>query len=258
MGGFPENTLAWLQYGIERGVDAVHINPQKTADGHYVLMHDNTLNRMTDVAEVFPVGPAGGPTREQQGGRDYVGYYTLDEIKRLHVVGGDPAEELDVPTLEEALHFINGRMIVLLGLKSYDTPTLAAALQSQDTRNVLLFELYVSGTDQSGLRELAETTGLGVDVVLYQSRDYLADLNGIFGQLGTSLRGVHVRSSGLTPEFLHRLQELGVRHFISGWDGAEDFALVEKGDPDPWRAAIANAPGVLTDHPDSVLKLLGR
>jgi glycerophosphoryl diester phosphodiesterase len=258
MGGFPENTLGWLQYAITRGVDAVHINPQKTADGHYVLMHDNTLNRMTNVEEVFPEGPAGGPTRAQQGGRDYLGYYTLAEIKRLHVVGGEVLPDQEVPTLEEALDFVGGRAIILLGLKSYDTPTLAMALQGRDTGNVLLFELFVSGTDQSGLRQLAETTGLGVDVALYHSRDYLADLNAIHDQLGHSLRGVHVRSSGLTPQFLSRMKELGIHLFISGWDGAEDLALTEEGDPGPWNAAFATAAGVLTDQPDAVLELLGR
>jgi len=258
MGGFPENTLGWLQYAITRGVDAVHINPQKTADGHYVLMHDNTLNRMTDVEEVFPKGPAGGPTRAQQGGRDYLGYYTLAEIKRLHVVGGEVLPDQEVPTLEEALDFVGRQAIILLGLKSYDTPTIAMALQGRDTGNVLLFELFVSGTDQSGLRQLAETTGLGVNVALYQSRDYLADLNAIHDQIGRSLRGVHVRSSGLTPQFLSRMEELGIHLFISGWDGAEDFALIEEGDPGPWKAAFATAAGVLTDQPDAVLKLLGR
>jgi len=258
MGGAAENTLAWLGYAIERGVDAVHINPQRTADGHYVLMHDNTLNRMTDVEEVFPEGPSSGPTRDQQGGKDYVGYYTLDEIRQLHVTKGAPGGRQPVPTLEEALDFIDGRVIVLLGLKSYDRPSLAAVLRGRDTGNILLFELYYSGTDQSKLRDLAAATGLGVDVALYGSRNYVKDLNGIHAQLGTSLRGIHVKSSGLTHEFLSRMGDLGLRLFISGWDGGEDYALVDRADPGPWRAAIATGFGVLTDQPDAVLRLLGR
>jgi glycerophosphoryl diester phosphodiesterase len=256
--GFPENTLAWLKYAIERGVDAVHINPQRTRDGSYVLMHDQTLNRMTDVETVFPDGPAGGPTRIQQGGRDYLGYYTLDEINRLHIAADNAGGDFRVPTLGEALDFVDGRAIIFLGLKSYDTTTLAAALQNRDLRNVLLFELYVTGTDQSKLRELSQTTGLGVHVALYQSRDYLEDLNGAYEELGSSLKGVHVRSRGLTPEFLSRLDDLSVRLFISGWDGAEDYELVENGDPEPWNAAFAIGAGVLTDQPEAVMELLGR
>ncbi len=256
MGGAPENTLAWLGYAIERGVDAVHINPQKTADGHYVLMHDNTLNRMTDVEEVYPEGPSGGPTRIQQGGKDFVGYYTLQEIGQLHVMAG--GENLPVPTLEEALDFIDGRAIVLLGLKNYDIASLAAVLQGRATHNVLLFELYYSGTDQSKLRDLAAATGLGVDVALFGSRDYLKDLNGIQDQLGSALRGVHVKSAGLSPEFKSRLKDLDLQLFISGWDGGEDYALVDNGNSGPWLEAISAGSGVLTDQPDEVLRLLGR
>lgn len=63
MGGTPENSLAWIGHAIERGVDMVHLNPQRTADGRYVLMHDPTLSRTTDVEQVFPEGPPGGPSR---------------------------------------------------------------------------------------------------------------------------------------------------------------------------------------------------
>lgn len=258
MGGYPENTLAWLKYAIERGVDAVHVNPQKTRDGHYVLMHDPTLNRMTNVEAVFPDGPTGGPTRSQQGGRDYVGYYTLEDIKRLRVIENDRVTDLEVPTLQEAMEFVDGRIIVVLGLKSYDTPTLSTALQGGDLQNVVLFDLYTSGTDQSTLRELAEATGLDVHVVLYRSNDYLADLQGAVDELGTSLKGVHVSSGGLTPEFIAKLDELGVRLFISGWATKEDYELVENNNPEPWKNAFEVGTGVLTDRPDAVLELLGR
>ena len=80
MGGAPENSLAWIRKAIERGVDMVHVNPQLTADDRYVLMHDSTLNRTTDVADVFPSGPPGGPTREQRSGKDYVRDLSLIHI----------------------------------------------------------------------------------------------------------------------------------------------------------------------------------
>ena len=39
MDGQPENSLGWIARAIDRGIDMVHINPQQTGDGHYVLMH---------------------------------------------------------------------------------------------------------------------------------------------------------------------------------------------------------------------------
>lgn len=258
MAGQPENTVAWINHAIALGVDAIHINPQRTADGHYVLMHDNTLNRTTDVEQVFPEGPSAGPSRLQQGGRDYVGYYRLDEILRLQAFGSPGGKADRIPTLQEALDAANGRVLVFLGLKSYDIETLTQALSQHDRRNLVLFDLFYSGTDQSKLRALAEATGIPVDVALYRSHDYLRDLNDISAQLGPHLAGIHVNMKGLTPEFSDRMNELDLRLFISGWDSGEDYALTERQDPGPWQKAIATGFGVLTDQPEAVLGLLRR
>lgn len=255
MGGAPENSLAWIRYAIERGVDIVHINPQLTADGRYVLMHDNTLNRTTDVETVFPEGPPNGPTRTARGGLDYVRDYTLDQIRQLHLTGTDGAP---VPALDEALDLAKGRLRVLLGLKSYEIDSLAATLAGRDTDTLLLSDLYVSGTDQRKLRDLADTTGIGVAIVLYRSTDYLADLEAIAAQLGPTLRMVWVTSPGLTDAFTAALRERGLGLIIGGWSGPEDSALLYKDDPAPWQAMLARGVIAATDQPDRVLSVLGR
>jgi len=258
MGGFPENSLAWIGYGLDRGVDMVHINPQLTRDGRYVLMHDPTLNRTTDVEEEFPDGPPGGPTRAQRGGKDYVRDYTLDQIRQLRLVDGAGDGGEAVPTLEEALDLAGGRVLVLLGLKNYEVDSLAAALKGHDPGGLLLFELYFSGTDQTKLRELSDTTGIGVAVALFRSRDYLADLEQIVSQLGPNLRMVNVGSQRVTEAFLGRLDALGIALAISGQSGAEDSALAGGNDPGPWQAALGRGFSASTDQPDLVLRLLDR
>ena len=258
MGGHPENSLAWIQFAIGRGIDIAHVNPQLTADDQYVLMHDNTLNRTTDVEQVFPNGPPDGPTREQRGGKDYVRDYTLDQIKQLQILGTGDGTNHAVPTLREAIDLVDGQLLMMLGLKSYEVDSLSAALKGQDDRNLLLFDLYYSGTDQSKLREAASATGLDAVVALYQSRNYLADLELIADQLGPRIKMISVDSSKVTPEFLARMAELDLRLVISGWKGAEDLALVNEADPGPWIAAFKTGFAAMTDQPDLVLKLLGR
>lgn len=256
LGGMPENSLAWIGQAIARGVDMVHVNPQLTADGRYVLMHDPTLNRTTDVESVFPEGAPNGPSREARAGKDYVGDYTAAEIGQLHLMDGAGAT-YPVPMLEEALDLAEGQILVQLGLKSHEVESLAAVLNGRNTENVLLFELYVSGTDQSKLRALSEATGIPVSVTFYQSRDVVKDLNAIAAQLGPRLAMVNVGASKVTPAFLARLEELDVRLAISGWAGAEDMALVD-GDPGPWLAALEMSPIALTDRPGALLEALGR
>ena len=257
MGGSPENSLAAIRYAIDRGIEAVHINPQLTADGRYVLMHDPTLNRTTDVERVFPDGPPDGPSRASRGGKDYVRDYTLDQIRQLRLSGGTNGADHPVPTLGEALDLADGHLLVLLGLKTYEVDSLAAALAGRNTDNLLLFELYVSGTDQGKLREASLATGVDVAVSLFQSRDYLADFEAIHGQLGPALRLVSVASAGLTPEFVSRLEELGVWLTI-GAGGPEDSALVNRDDPGPWRALLDRGLSASTDQPNLVLGLVGK
>ena len=142
-------------------------------------------------------------------------------------------------------------------LKSYEVDSLEAALGRRNTENLLLFELYFSGTDQSKLRDVSSATGIGVAVSLFQSRNYLADFEAIFEQLGSAIKMVSVASARLTPEFVSRLQELGVVLMI-GPGGPEDSALVNDDDPGPWQAVLDRGFSVSTDQPDLLIELLGR
>ncbi|MBT8458427.1 MAG: glycerophosphodiester phosphodiesterase family protein [Boseongicola sp.] len=258
MEGQPENSLGWIARAIEHGVDMVHINPQKTADGHYVLMHDQTLNRMTDVESVFPDGPPNGPTRAQRGGKDYVGDYTLKEIRRLRLVEDAEGNTQPVPTLGEAIELVDGRALILLGLKSYEIESMAQALKGHATDNLLFFELFFSGTDQSKLRDLVDATGVPTAVTLFRTRDASDDLEEVAEQLGPRLKLVMTDSKQLSAEFVRHANELGLRVTVSGWDGREDYALVHESDPAPWLSVIENGHSATTDHPRLLLDAIGR
>lgn len=256
LGGLPENSLAWVQYAIDRGVDMVHINPQLTGGNQYVLMHDNTLNRTTDVESVYAGGPPGGPTREQRGGRDYVRDYTLEEIKRLQLLDGKDGGMHPVPTLSEVLDLVDGRALVMLGLKTYEIESLMAALEMYKTDNLLFFEILYS--DPTVLRDISSATGIGAVISMGGSRDYLADLERLVDGVGSGLTMICAQSRRLTSDFVARLDELGIKLCISGWNGAEDSALVFKDDPDVWLAVLERGYAASTDIPDAVLGLLGR
>ena len=43
--GFPENTLAAYRQSITMGFSAIEIDLRATADGHIVVMHDDTVDR---------------------------------------------------------------------------------------------------------------------------------------------------------------------------------------------------------------------
>lgn len=83
----PENTVKSIRFAGQYGFEVVELDVQKTSDGHYILMHDKTVDRTTNGT---------GPVSE----------FTFDEIRKLHVdqpyYGKDEDEVIRVPTFEEA------------------------------------------------------------------------------------------------------------------------------------------------------------
>jgi glycerophosphoryl diester phosphodiesterase len=110
----PENTIAAAQKAVQAGADMWELDVTITADGELIVLHDDTLNRTTNVAEVFPDR---APWKAHT--------FLLDEIRELDAgswfVAQDPfgqiaaeaVSEADqqayagekIPTLEEALLF---------------------------------------------------------------------------------------------------------------------------------------------------------
>ena len=101
----PEHTLA--AYALAYGQGAPWIEPDLvlTADGVPIALHDLTLDRTTNVAEVF----AG---RARADGLHYSADFTIAELRRLAVVerrtGRFPHVSLRIPTLKETLDLIDG------------------------------------------------------------------------------------------------------------------------------------------------------
>ncbi len=255
--GFPENSLAGIRHAVDSGVDMVKIDIQLTRDGHYVVMHDWTLNRTTDVESVFPDGSPHGPNRTESGGKDYIRNYDLADLERLRLVDGQDGGTHPVPTLDQVLALVDGRALVALGLKMYDVESLTAFLAPRETGNLLFFDIYYA--DPTLMHDIMAATGIRGYVAMGSSKSYLADLKKLAGALGPDLAMVSVYNKNLTPEFSALAEALGIRVCISGLKGGEDSALLYKDDTAPWRAALdSGAAAFTTAHPAALLELLNR
>jgi glycerophosphoryl diester phosphodiesterase len=91
----PENTLAAVDKAAALGVDWVENDVQRTRDGELVVLHDDSLQRTTDVEEVFP-------DRAPWKVKDF----TAAEISRLDAGSwfGSAYAGARVPTLEQFVH----------------------------------------------------------------------------------------------------------------------------------------------------------
>ncbi|MDH3603619.1 MAG: glycerophosphodiester phosphodiesterase family protein [Candidatus Tectomicrobia bacterium] len=68
----PEETKAVYQLAIDLGADYLEIDLQRTKDGKLIVFHDKTLNRVTNVEDVFPSRADNEVTT-----------FTLDELHQL-------------------------------------------------------------------------------------------------------------------------------------------------------------------------------
>ncbi len=163
----PQNTLAAGRAALEGGADVWGVNVRRTQDGVFVLMHDATLDRTTDVEQVFP---ARAPWE--------VSDFALSEIRQLDAgswfIEEDPFGQIaqgavpletavsftrePVPTLREALEFVaDNHWLIDIEIKApfaVEPAVVAAELsslieQTQTTRCAL-----VSSFDYGFLREL--------------------------------------------------------------------------------------------------------
>ncbi len=92
----PENTCSAFDAAVEAGFDGYEFDLHTTKDGEWVVIHDDTVDKMTD-------------------GTGNVEDFTFEEIRRLKIDSGNGIEnypDLKVPTLEETLASCDGNDII--------------------------------------------------------------------------------------------------------------------------------------------------
>jgi len=112
----PEHTIEAYRLAIEQGADFVEQDLQITKDGALVCLHDLTLERTTDVEEVFPDRFRADVSEDQSPGSRpakhwYVSDFRLSEVKRLDAGSWFNAKfkGARVPTFQEAIDLIHGK-----------------------------------------------------------------------------------------------------------------------------------------------------
>ena len=111
---YPENSIEGIISAIMMGCDMVEIDPQRTKDGVFILIHDSTLTRTTDFEE--KAGKNGLPTSSK------VTDWTYEQLLELNLkagTGGSSAKvtPYKIPTLDEAFKVCANRIFIRLDVK---------------------------------------------------------------------------------------------------------------------------------------------
>jgi glycerophosphoryl diester phosphodiesterase len=141
----PEHTLAAYRLALAQGADYVEQDLAVTRDGVLICLHDPTLERTTNVEELFP-DRATQVTWEGKTARSWLANdFTLAEIKRLDAGSWfDPKFAGErIPTFDEAVAIVKGKAGLFPELK---TP------EVYEGRDVQFERLVAAALNRHGLR----------------------------------------------------------------------------------------------------------
>jgi glycerophosphoryl diester phosphodiesterase len=101
----PENTLAAFELAIQQNADVIELDTKLSADGHVVVIHDQSVDRTTN-------------------GSGRVSELTLVSLRELDAGShfSDTFRGEQIPTLEEVLEIYAGRTFLNIELTNYRTP----------------------------------------------------------------------------------------------------------------------------------------
>lgn len=136
----PENSLPAIRAAIDAGVDYVELDIRTTSDGQLILMHDATVDRMTN-------------------GRGKVAQLTFDRVRALDLGVRFPGKfpGLRVPTFDEALALANkGGIGIYVHSKQAAPQQLVNATERHEMGGHVLF----FGDDESDPHLLPEISRL--------------------------------------------------------------------------------------------------
>jgi glycerophosphoryl diester phosphodiesterase len=215
----PENSIPAIQAAIDAGMDFVELDVRTTSDGHLVLMHDATVNRMTD-------------------GTGSVDNMTLADIKKLDLGTRFPGQfpELRVPTFDEALETARGRIGIYVDTKKAAPQDLIAAIERHDMGSHVMF--YSGHPDF--LKQISE---LQPDWILMPE--------------AVSPDNVRTVVDSLHPRFLGFDPSDFFPPTIAAAKEAHTAIFVDRQTEQQWKDALAQGvEGIQTDHPAELIAFL--
>jgi glycerophosphoryl diester phosphodiesterase len=191
----PENTLPAIKKAIDMGYDYVEMDVRYTKEGVPVLLHDGSVIRTTN-------------------GFKGVSSYTLAELKKLDAGSrkGNEFKGTQVPTIEEALSLMQGRIKLYLDQKEPARPELVRLLKQHGFYPDNLVVCHGLNSIPSFLKYEP-----GAPVMPYLGN--ASQVEGIIKQFPTTV-AFDTNCAKLTPEMVLEAHKRGVMVFTDALAGS--------------------------------------
>jgi len=229
----PENTLASFAAALEAGVDAVEFDVRLTIDGAPVVMHDDDVTRTT-------------------GARGRISEMTLAEVRALDAGAGsiERSQPARVPTVEEVLALVGGRVGVFVELKATldERGFIPAGPVARAVVPLLvgLTDVVASSFDPGGV-EVVRAMAPAIPTALSVLRGFPIE-QAIEQARAAGHAQIHPAQDAVSPEVVARARNAGLA--VCCWtvnDVARARELLDMG-----------VEGIFTDDPARILAGLGR
>jgi glycerophosphoryl diester phosphodiesterase len=252
----PENTLAAARKAYQIGADLWELDVCLTRDGEMNLLHDDTLERTSNAAEVYPERAPWNVTdftMEEIRKLDFGSWFNLkDPFNQIALGNVSESEQYcyqgePSPTLREALQFtkehqwkVNVEIKDLLGTVGHDVIVERVVELICEMR--MQKEVLISSFNHDYLARVKELAAEIKTGVLVEN----ADPNPLMLVSRLNAQAYNPKFGCVTPEEIHRLREHGI-----------DVFIYTVNDPREMKYLIdAQASGIFTDFPQTLKDIL--
>ncbi len=212
----PENTLKAFQKALELNADGIELDVHLSADGHIVVIHDETIDRTTN-------------------GKGLVNTLSLSELKSFLIHG-----KLEIPTLIEVFDLIDKKCLINVELKGVGTASKVVALIEEyiSDKNWNYEHFIISSFEWNYLEEVHNLNPkIAIGVLTEENLDKaLAFAETI------KARAINPDYQLLTLENTKKIQEKGFQVLPWTVNTAEDIQKIKS----------YNVDGIISDFPDKL------
>lgn len=252
----PENTLAAARKGLEIGADLWELDVAMTVDGVLVVLHDDTLERTSNVGQVFPnrqKTPVYEFTLAELRQLDFGSWYVETDPFKQIAAGAVSQAELEkfkgepIPTLEEALKFTrDAHWKVNVEIKDASRSTADATIVQKTVTLIeelgMVNQVLISSFNHTYIQRVKSINPNIVTAALVEKAD--SDPAGLLKRLGA--QAYNPSAKAISASAIKPLRDQGFDVYIYT---VNDEAAMKT-------LVAAGASGIFTDFPQVLKKVL--
>lgn len=228
---YPENSIASIKAAIKIGADIAELDVRKTKDNVMVLMHDKTIDRMTNKT-------------------GKISSYTYDELKKIPLLLNGKSTDQFIPTFKEALLAAKGKIMIDIDFKldkKEDALKVIQIINETGMQNQVIFFLY-DYKYTSYLQSVAPS--MAVMPRAYNKEDVLDILNRY------RVPVIHIDDSFYDKKLMNKIRKENTRVWCNALGKYDELEKIKK-DSGYDNLLRMNAVNVIqTDYPAKLLQYL--